>query len=105
MIQQHKLRFVELFLETANQHGASISMESLESVVGDLEEKIRDAYSEPLELSKEKLVKMMVLDGCFILMLILVKLERVKSRNHKDTIFTLPWIIPTLRSDLLLLEN
>ncbi|VVB16582.1 unnamed protein product [Arabis nemorensis] len=105
MIQQHKHRFLELFMETANQQGGSISMTFLETIVGDLEKDIRDAYSEPLQLSREELVKIMVLDGCFVLMVILVASKHVSLTNPNDTIFTLPWIVPTLRVDLLLLEN
>uniref|UniRef100_A0A1J3J1R3 UPF0481 protein n=1 Tax=Noccaea caerulescens TaxID=107243 RepID=A0A1J3J1R3_NOCCA len=43
---------------------------------------------------------MMVLDGCFLLALFLKVV-----RGHKDPIFSMPWVLPTIRRDLLLLEN
>ncbi|CAA7016669.1 unnamed protein product [Microthlaspi erraticum] len=107
-IQMHKQRFLELFLETGNRLGGPVSMTSLEDDVGALEETIRDSYSEHLQLSREELVKIMILDGCFIIMVVLVALRHVSFGS--DTIFTVPiftvpWILPTLRRDLLLLEN
>lgn len=105
MIQMHKQRYLELFLETANRNrvGQLVSMTSLENDVGALEEAVRNSYSEHVQLSREELVKMMILDGCFILMLALVASGEVSIGY--DTIFSVPWILPTLRIDLLLLEN
>ncbi|KAG7559962.1 hypothetical protein ISN45_Aa05g015270 [Arabidopsis thaliana x Arabidopsis arenosa] len=103
MIQQHKLRFLHLFLCMARNNGADRNV--LFKAVMELEEKIRLSYSEDLGESSEKLVYMMILDGCFILMLFLIVSRIIESDESEDPIFTIPWILPSIESDLLLLEN
>ncbi|KAL1197234.1 hypothetical protein V5N11_011383 [Cardamine amara subsp. amara] len=99
MIQEHKHRFLKLFTDKGN-----LSQKQLEDMVGELEDKIRKSYSEELDLTKEELVEMMVLDGCFILVLFLVKSRKIVE-SVDDPIFNAPWIVPSLLTDLLLLEN
>lgn len=74
--------------------------QELVNAVSRLEGDIRGSYSEDLGSDSEKLVEMMVLDGCFILTLFLVVYT-----NLDDPIFRMPWILPSIRADLLLLEN
>ncbi|KAJ0975868.1 hypothetical protein J5N97_017833 [Dioscorea zingiberensis] len=58
-------------------------------------------YSEKLELEPEAFVEMLVLDGCFIIEL-LVKLTLLMKNEQ---IFNENWKLPLIRSDILLLEN
>ncbi|KAF8084922.1 hypothetical protein N665_0693s0013 [Sinapis alba] len=102
MIEEHKKLYLELFVSKTMRKGVNLS--HLVDAVSELEPLIRDSYSEKLDLNKEKLTKVMILDGCFILMLFLV-VSGIKYKNINDPIFKLRWILPTLRSDLLLLEN
>ncbi|KAJ4907993.1 hypothetical protein Rs2_11651 [Raphanus sativus] len=103
MIEEHKQRYLELFVSKTKENGVSLS--HLVKVVSDMEPKIRDSYSENLELSQEKLTRVMLLDSCFILMLFLVVTREFEYKNFTDPIFKMRWILPTIRSDLLLLEN
>ncbi|XP_010493350.1 PREDICTED: UPF0481 protein At3g47200-like [Camelina sativa] len=104
MIQEHKQRYLNIFLSKTKQK--EVYLTHLREVVLGLEEKIRGSYSEELDFSSEELVDMMVLDGCFILTLFLVISNKSWREDYPDDpIFMFRWILPTLRSDLLLLEN
>ncbi|KAL9294154.1 hypothetical protein AtEden1_Chr3g0202361 [Arabidopsis thaliana] len=100
MIQQHKLRFLHRFLIRAR-----VDRDVLFKAVVDWEDEIRRSYSEGFGESSEKLVYMMILDGCFILMLLLIVSRKIELYGSEDPIFTIPWILPSIQSDLLLLEN
>nr|AAM98187.1 unknown protein [Arabidopsis thaliana] len=103
MIQQHKFRFLELFVDRATKKGMDENV--LYAAVGALQHKIRASYSEELRIEKSELVSMMILDGCFILMLLLIVSRKIDLDMNKDPIFTIPWILASIQSDLLLLEN
>ncbi|EOA23065.1 hypothetical protein CARUB_v10003845mg [Capsella rubella] len=104
MIQEHKQRYLEIFLSKIK--GKKVYLTDLCQEVRGLEKKIRDSYSEDLNFDSDKLVDMMVLDGCFILTLFLVISDKDWRKDYPyDPIFKFRWILPTLRSDLLLLEN
>ncbi|XP_010503330.1 PREDICTED: UPF0481 protein At3g47200-like [Camelina sativa] len=103
MIQQHKLRFLHLFLDKARKNGVDINV--LFKAVIHLEEEIRISYSEHLCETSEELAYMMILDGCFILILLLIVSRHIELDDSDDPIFTIPWILPSIGSDLLLLEN
>lgn len=103
MIQQHKQRYLDIFLSKTTKKG--VGLEDLQKVVWRKEHLIRDSYSEELQLNQVELIDLMVLDGCFILMLFLMVSRKVLHKTFEDPIFMLRWILPTLRSDLLLLEN
>ncbi|XP_020878617.1 UPF0481 protein At3g47200 isoform X2 [Arabidopsis lyrata subsp. lyrata] len=103
MIQQHKQRYLDIFLSKTTKKG--VGLEDLHKVVWRKEHLIRDSYSEELQLNQVELIDLMVLDGCFILMLFLMVSRKVLHKTFEDPIFMLRWILPTLRSDLLLLEN
>lgn len=105
MIQEHKQRYLAFFLSKTNQK--DVHMTHLREAVSVMEERIRGSYSEDLKFDREKLIDMMVLDGCFILTLLIVVSKKSTWRINyaDDPIFTLRWILPTVRSDLLLLEN
>lgn len=104
MIQEHKQRYLAFFLSKTNQK--DVHMTHLREAVSVMEKRIRGSYSEVLKFDREKLIDMMVLDGCFILTLLIVVSKKSTWRINyaDDPIFTLRWILPTLRSDLLL-EN
>ncbi|KAF9620257.1 hypothetical protein IFM89_010992 [Coptis chinensis] len=86
-----------------------------------LEVRAREYYAEPVKLTSNEFVKMMVFDGCFILELLYKYIERgisedegdenedkddkEGSNNKNDPIFGTTWMIYRLRKDLVLLEN
>ncbi|XP_033137845.1 UPF0481 protein At3g47200 [Brassica rapa] len=103
MAQQHKRRFLKFLVAKMQEKGTN--PQELVNAVSTLEGDIRGSYSEDLGLVSEELVEMMVLDGCFILTLFLVVSGKVVYTNLDDPIFRMPWILPSIRADLLLLEN
>ncbi|XP_010426171.1 PREDICTED: LOW QUALITY PROTEIN: UPF0481 protein At3g47200-like [Camelina sativa] len=109
MIQQHKLRFLKLFLDEARKNGVDENV--LVKAVTDSEEKIRKSNSEELRVDdlepkeQHSLMFLMVLDGCFILMLFLIVSSNIGLNEENDPLFTIPWILLSIQSDLLLLEN
>ncbi|KAH0911097.1 hypothetical protein HID58_034418 [Brassica napus] len=103
MAQQHKRRFLKFLVAKMQEKGTN--PQELINAVSTLEGDIRGSYSEDLGLESEELVEMMVLDGCFILTLFLVVSGKVVCTNLDDPIFRMPWILPSIRADLLLLEN
>uniref|UniRef100_M4E328 Uncharacterized protein n=1 Tax=Brassica campestris TaxID=3711 RepID=M4E328_BRACM len=103
MAQQHKRRFLKFLVAKMQEKGTN--PQELINAVSTLEGDIRGSYSEDLGLESEELVEMMVLDGCFILTLFLVVSGKVVYTNLDDPIFRMPWILPSIRADLLLLEN
>lgn len=103
MIEEHKKSYLEFFVLKAKKNDVNLS--HLVDVVTGLEQNIRGSYSENLDFNQQKLIKAMILDGCFILVLFLVVSRKIEYTKFNDPIFKLRWILPTLRSDLLLLEN
>ncbi|KAL0647230.1 hypothetical protein Bca4012_045521 [Brassica carinata] len=103
MAQQHKRRFLKFLVAKMQENGTDPQelVNAVSTLVGD----IRGSYSEDLGYESEKLVEMMVLDGCFILTLFLIVSGKVVYTNLDDPIFRMPWILPSIRADLLLLEN
>lgn len=101
MIQEHKCRFLEFFLEKSGT-----TLQELVHVVSEMEEAIRASYSENLDhFGSQDLMDMVLLDSCFILVVLLVVSNKVDRPDSDDPIFKIPWILPAIRSDLLLLEN
>lgn len=77
---------------------------------------VRQAYSDSISLDNEELAKMMVLDGCFLLHLLLrhapsdmMKEESLKEleqgKNHTSISSNRPWVWNMVLYDLLLVEN
>ncbi|XP_056165875.1 UPF0481 protein At3g47200-like [Syzygium oleosum] len=102
MIQEHKWRFLSDLLLRAKSKG--VVLEDFFKAVARMEERIRKSYSKTLEFDGQDLIRMMVLDGCFIIELF-CKVERIVPADHEDPLFTMAWVLPFLMRDLLRLEN
>ena len=84
---------------------------SPETMLGDLinsvkhvEREARECYAGPTGYSPDEFVKMLVIDGCFIIELFLKKASR-DLREDNDPIFSMPCMKQFLVHDLMLLEN
>ncbi|XXG60600.1 hypothetical protein AAC387_Pa04g2465 [Persea americana] len=66
-----------------------------------LEDRVRRCYSNDIRLTSNEFVEMMLLDGCFLVHLLLQAAENVKNKVEIDMV----WIGPLILNDLLLLEN
>ncbi|KAJ0967657.1 hypothetical protein J5N97_024574 [Dioscorea zingiberensis] len=103
-MEDHKKRYLREFLTC--MPGEQEKLEKLDSLiysVRTLEEELLSLYSQPLNFERDDFIKMIVLDGCFILRL-LIKI-RVRLESEADAIFEVRYLLPLLRRDLLLLEN
>jgi len=69
-----------------------------------MEKQARECYAEAIDYSPEKLVKILVIDGCFIIELFLREAYR-ELREEDDPVFARSYMIQFLSHDLILLEN
>ncbi|KAL3654132.1 hypothetical protein CASFOL_003813 [Castilleja foliolosa] len=99
MMEEHKLRYLQLLLVRKNQN-----VEQYISAIGELENLARNCYGEPISLSQAKFIEMLVLDGCFIIELI-KRCNRKDAYCKNDPIFLRNWIMNSLQRDLVLFEN
>ncbi|KAL7177195.1 hypothetical protein ACSBR2_030516 [Camellia fascicularis] len=100
MMEKHKLRYLQLLLKrkgesSANRYVTAIILR---------EQEARRCYAEPISLSANEMIEMMVLDGCFIIEL-MRKFEMAFLRDKNDSIFQMDWIVSSLQRDLMLFEN
>ncbi|KAG4132143.1 hypothetical protein ERO13_D08G014150v2 [Gossypium hirsutum] len=89
--------FVGINKKAYQPHIVSIAVEQME-------ERMRECYSEMIEIDKNSLVKMMVLDGCFVVELFCI-VGGLSDTNIDDPIFNMQWILTFIMRDLLRLEN
>ncbi|PIA51232.1 hypothetical protein AQUCO_01100222v1 [Aquilegia coerulea] len=91
------------------------SFQDIVSAIRCSEAEARKCYAEEINVSSDDFVKMMILDGCFILELLYkyqeyqskakAEYKEIHSKDDHDPIFSATWIIRTLQRDLVLLEN
>ncbi|KAF5179543.1 hypothetical protein FRX31_030870 [Thalictrum thalictroides] len=98
--EKHKLWYLHGFISRATP--PQTSFKDMVKGVKNQEEKARACYAEEIHISSDDFVKMMVIDGCFILELFYRKWE---DHREEDLIYSAPWIIETVKQDLVLLEN
>ncbi|KAJ4959394.1 hypothetical protein NE237_026505 [Protea cynaroides] len=112
-MEAHKLRYLNNIL----QRESRVTLRDYVKAMSQVEDRTRKCYSEIIQLNSEDFVKMMLLDGCFILELILkytVSLRSKHPTNHlpkitikhpNDPIFNMTWMLRVISHDLILLEN
>ncbi|TXG70719.1 hypothetical protein EZV62_005654 [Acer yangbiense] len=98
MIEEHKSRFVRSLFGRIDDTWGNLNL--CYQVVVLLEAKIRECYSETSRFGSSQLVKMMVVDGCFVIKLVWEFLN-LPNRDPDDPIFKMDWILPLLMRDLL----
>ncbi|KAJ7960485.1 hypothetical protein O6P43_020919 [Quillaja saponaria] len=100
-MERFKLSYFNSFLgRVTNQ----IDLKSLISYIKELEPRVRGCYANNIELNRNQLVKLILVDACFILELF----WRSHCGNRwtdEDSVLLKPWLSTTIRLDLLLLEN
>lgn len=87
IMEQHKMRYLLRVLEAGpyqeedGEEGVEdgravkvkgIQLEELAEAMGRLEQKTRERYSEDIPIDSDEFVQMMVIDGCFVLQLLLL---------------------------------
>ncbi|EOY05382.1 Uncharacterized protein TCM_020392 [Theobroma cacao] len=99
-MEEHKIRYFQLLLQERRENDVSRYV----MIIRSLEEKARKCYSDPFALESDDFVKMLLLDGCFIVQLIR-KFSEIRLRDESDPIFKLVSLRGTIRRDTLLVEN
>ncbi|XP_020093235.1 UPF0481 protein At3g47200-like [Ananas comosus] len=95
-MEQHKWRYLQDFL-SRNPYNC---IDHYIAEIRVLEPRARRCYFEPVDLSADAFVEMLLLDGCFVLEFIIKW-----SQGDDDSVCTAGWSLPLVRGDLLLLEN
>ncbi|KAF8389086.1 hypothetical protein HHK36_025771 [Tetracentron sinense] len=104
VMEEHKWRYLNDFLRLSHLK----RLEDYVTALRKLEPMVRECYAETIELNSDEFVKMMLLDGCFIIMFLLRhKLPDRRFRGDPifDPIFDTMWMLDALRIDMILLEN
>ncbi|XP_058092541.1 UPF0481 protein At3g47200-like [Magnolia sinica] len=105
--ERHKERYQKSILFRNRNH----VLEDYHTAI--VENEARSCYSGYVHPKGNEFVKMMVLDGCFIVELFLREKEKKENKEKKpeneqseeDPIFSTIWMLPLIRYDMLLLEN
>ncbi|XP_035546528.1 uncharacterized protein LOC108994244 [Juglans regia] len=104
-IEKIKLQYLQCLisrlhtLETSEKRVIDL-VKSIEEV----EKVARQYYAESIEYTPEEFVKILLIDGCFIIELFR-KLAYDELREKEDPIFTMSYMLQFLYNDLILLEN
>ncbi|KAK9108446.1 hypothetical protein Syun_024457 [Stephania yunnanensis] len=98
-MEEHKQRYLQAFLIRCSKQ-----LEEVVKSIRVLQQDARDCYADPInDMSTDDFIIMMLVDGCFILELLCRYSDDVEETN--DQIFMSTWMIPSLRRDLVMLEN
>lgn len=98
-MEEHKYRYLQSFLTRT-----SFSLEQLVGVARTWEAKARSCYAEDVELNSDEFVKMLVVDGSFLVELMLISWDP-RLRGENDRIYGKPWMINDVFRDMVLIEN
>ncbi|KAF8401322.1 hypothetical protein HHK36_012256 [Tetracentron sinense] len=80
------------------------TLDNCVQAIRELEHRARKCYAEPINLTSDQFVEVMLVDGCFIIELFL-KYTTKGLRRKRDPIFHTPRMLFSLRCDMILLEN
>ncbi|KAJ3691172.1 hypothetical protein LUZ61_020336 [Rhynchospora tenuis] len=107
-MEKQKWRYLQNYLD----RNPTNNIEHCISKLKGLESQARRCYFEEVELQSDEFLKMMLLDGCFIIEFLMkwyydeedVSLNQTHSWSQ-DSISNVEWVLPMIRNDLLLMEN
>jgi hypothetical protein len=103
MMEEHKWRYFRSLLSRTKE-AKGITLEDYLKSIHSLEKDARESYSETIHLGTDEFLKMMVLDGCFLLELFL-KVENPNLFDPEDPFVTMSWILTFFYKDFLRIEN
>ncbi|XP_034922102.2 UPF0481 protein At3g47200-like [Populus alba] len=99
-MEEHKERYLEKLLK---RRGESSVERYVKAMIG-VEADARKFYDQSVSLGQDEFVEMLLLDGCFIVELIR-KYNIPGERGEDDRVFEVPWILSSIITDTMLLEN
>ncbi|KAJ6848044.1 UPF0481 protein-like [Iris pallida] len=106
-MEKLKYRYVQKLL----QRNPYAKLEDYVSSIRGLEVRSRACYSEDVPMGSNEFVEMMLLDGCFIVEILLLQTDEEEDRAdageevEEDPILTTNWTLPLVEYDMLMLEN
>ncbi|KAE8684123.1 putative Calcium-binding EF-hand family protein [Hibiscus syriacus] len=100
--QNLKLKYLEGLIHRSPNPPTQLV--ELEEAIREIQLQARECYGGPVEFSDEEFVKILVLDGCFIIELFRKDADEIE-RDEDDPIFTMSCMLQFLYHDLILLEN
>ncbi|KAJ9702533.1 hypothetical protein PVL29_004326 [Vitis rotundifolia] len=98
-MEEHKLRYLQNFLSKSRK-----TLEECVEIISREEKSARDCYTESINMSSKEFVEMILLDGCFIVEVILYFCNR-HTIKPDDRVYKKPWLFFDVRGDMTLLEN
>ncbi|XP_057445930.1 UPF0481 protein At3g47200-like [Lotus japonicus] len=98
-MEELKLKYLKGFL-----HRTHLNVKDLVLKLEECETKIRSSYAMTLNLDSNELIKIILVDACFIIEHFL-RCYMFENWEENDPLFLKPWLLVHVHSDLLLLEN
>ncbi|CAK9155882.1 unnamed protein product, partial [Ilex paraguariensis] len=98
-MEEHKMRYLQLLLHQRNEK----SVNKYVMALSDMEERTRTCYAESSGLNKVEFVKMVLLDGIFVIELF--RKWNARSSYTNDPVIQSSRMLGVICRDLLLLEN
>ncbi|KAI3992867.1 hypothetical protein MKX01_034217 [Papaver californicum] len=100
----HKLRYARELLDRNTPMGKTYMLEECVACIKTIEDEVRKCYSEPIKLSSDEFVELILIDGLFIIELFR-KYMHVGKIGRDDPIFSKSRGLRSVVRDLVLLEN
>ncbi|KAJ0084541.1 hypothetical protein Patl1_29645 [Pistacia atlantica] len=97
-MEKYKRRYLADFLQRTE-----VSLVEFIKVIKEKEEMVRNCYAESIELNSDDFVKMILMDGIFIIEVLLRNI--MEEIPISDRVFSHPYIIHDINDDMYLLEN
>ncbi|KAM6545028.1 hypothetical protein CsatB_025764 [Cannabis sativa] len=101
-MEDHKWKYLAALLN--RKPNLEESLDSCVKALRESEHRARNCYGEPINLSSNDFVQIMLLDSCFLIELFL-KFSIKGLRRRNDALFTTRGYLFDLRRDMVLLEN
>ncbi|KAJ6754439.1 PROTEIN putative (DUF247)-RELATED-RELATED [Salix purpurea] len=97
-----KLKYLKNLLSPESKSG--VTLKELVESTRKIEKEARSCYAEPIDVGVEDFVKLLVIDGCFLIELFR-KDNDYSLREEDDPIFNMSCMMQCLDHDLILVEN
>lgn len=98
-MEEIKRRYLQEFLLLSN---STMSLKEYVKFIEERETKLRNCYAETIEMNSEDLVKMILIDSAFLIMVFL-KFSCKELQTGNDRLFSKPWKEFDVRYDMILL--
>lgn len=98
-MEEHKWRYLHKVLTYCKREN---DLEKFLKEKKEIETTTREYYTENIKMSSQEFVKMMVLDGCFIIHFILMQ---TGAADYDTVIYYNSWMSTLIHHDMLLMEN